>query len=200
MNKLLIIIHASEIIRKGLAAIFRNFFVTEILQLENIHDLYSYREMKNNSLIIILENDVLKDDDFFKILKKNNQVNFIYFNSLDLNTHQLPNFCKEFITLNSTAFEIQEIISNCWKTNDRAPRQLENDELSAREKEVLRLVALGHSNKIIADKLFISIHTVISHRKNISEKIGIKSISGLTVYAILNNLIDTKTINPEDLI
>ncbi|NJO92945.1 MAG: hypothetical protein HC831_31265, partial [Chloroflexia bacterium] len=49
-------------------------------------------------------------------------------------------------------------------------------------------------------KLFISIHTVISHRKNITEKLGIKSISGLTVYAVLNKLIDTESINPEQLI
>ena len=64
----------------------------------------------------------------------------------------------------------------------------------------MQLVALGNSNKEIAEKLFISIHTVISHRKNITEKLGIKSISGLTVYAILNKLIDTNSIDPEQLI
>ena len=75
-----------------------------------------------------------------------------------------------------------------------------NIELSVREKEVLKLVALGLSNKEIADQLFISVHTVISHRKNITEKLGIKSISGLTVYAILNKIIDPDTIDPEKLI
>ena len=59
---------------------------------------------------------------------------------------------------------------------------------------------MGFANKEIADKLFISIHTVISHRKNITEKLGIKSISGLTVYAIMNNLLDLEDINPEELI
>lgn len=200
MNKLIIIIHVSEIIRKGLAAILRNFFSVEILQLENINDLHSYQEMKNHSLIVILQNSAGNNGELLQNLLKNNQVKLIDFNSSDSNKDPLPVNSEHSVNLNTPAFEIQEIISNCWKAGEKAVRQQENDELTAREKEVLRLVALGHSNKIIADKLFISIHTVISHRKNISEKTGIKSISGLTVYAILNNLIDTKTINTEDLI
>ena len=75
-----------------------------------------------------------------------------------------------------------------------------NEDLSNREIEVLKLVALGHSNKEIADKLCISVHTVMSHRKHITEKLGIKSISGLTVYAIINDFIDTTNININDLI
>ena len=64
-----------------------------------------------------------------------------------------------------------------------------DDTISAREKNILKHIALGLTNKEIADKLFISIHTVVTHRKNITQKLGIKSVSGLTVYAILNNLI-----------
>lgn len=56
-------------------------------------------------------------------------------------------------------------------------------ELSAREIEVLDTITKGLINKEIADKLNISLTTVISHRKNITEKLGIKSVSGLTVYA-----------------
>lgn len=62
--------------------------------------------------------------------------------------------------------------------------------LSAREKEVLVCVAKGMQNKEIADLFNISTNTVISHRKNISRKTGIRSIAGLTVYALLNNLLD----------
>ncbi len=65
--------------------------------------------------------------------------------------------------------------------------------LSDREIDVLKAVAKGYSNKEIADKLFISTNTVITHRKNITDKLGIKTIAGLTVYAIINNMI-----NPED--
>lgn len=64
-----------------------------------------------------------------------------------------------------------------------------NAELSEREKEILVCVAKGLINKEIADELCISVNTVITHRRNITRKIGIRSIPGLTVYAILNNLI-----------
>jgi len=61
--------------------------------------------------------------------------------------------------------------------------------LTEREIDVLKLLVQGNSNKEIADKLFISTHTVITHRKNISQKTGIKSVSGLTIYAVLNKII-----------
>ena len=66
--------------------------------------------------------------------------------------------------------------------------------LSEREKEVLVCVAEGLMNKEIADRLSISIHTVVSHRKNITQKTGIKTIAGLTVYALLNNLLDPRSV------
>lgn len=70
----------------------------------------------------------------------------------------------------------------------------EHNGLSDREKEVLVQVARGLLNKEIADKLNISINTVITHRKNITRKTGIKTVPGLTVYAILGGLIDINSI------
>ncbi len=70
----------------------------------------------------------------------------------------------------------------------------EGEELSAREKEILVCVAKGMLNKEIAYKYNISIYTVITHRKNITRKTGIKTVAGLTVYALLNNLIDASSI------
>jgi DNA-binding CsgD family transcriptional regulator len=61
--------------------------------------------------------------------------------------------------------------------------------LTERETEVLRLLSKGLSNKEIADRLNLSIHTVISHRKNLTQKTGIKSQSGLAIYALSNNII-----------
>ena len=66
----------------------------------------------------------------------------------------------------------------------------EGEDLSAREKDILVCVAKGMLNKEIADLYNISIYTVITHRKNITRKTGIKTVAGLTVYALLNNLID----------
>lgn len=72
--------------------------------------------------------------------------------------------------------------------------QDDDSTLSSREKEVLVCVAKGMINKEIADHLNISIHTVISHRKNISQKTGIKTVAGMTVYALLNKMIDIQSV------
>jgi len=70
-----------------------------------------------------------------------------------------------------------------------ASEKNQHDDLSDREIEVLTQMVKGLANKEIADTLNISIHTVISHRKNITEKTGIKSLSGLTIYAITKKII-----------
>jgi len=61
--------------------------------------------------------------------------------------------------------------------------------LSKREEEIVHCVACGMTNNEIGEKLFLSLHTIKTHRKNISKKLGINSASGLTVYAIMNNII-----------
>ena len=97
---------------------------------------------------------------------------------------------REIINLGDTKAEIFEKINDLILETDKGkivPGFI--NELSEREKTILKHVAKGLTNKEIADKLFISTHTVITHRKNITTKLGIKTISGLTVYAILNNLI-----------
>ncbi|MGI6233304.1 MAG: response regulator transcription factor [Prevotella sp.] len=66
--------------------------------------------------------------------------------------------------------------------------------LSDREVEVLALLAQGKMNKEIADQLNISLTTVISHRKNIIDKLGIKSVSGLTIYAVTHGYVDINKI------
>ena len=72
--------------------------------------------------------------------------------------------------------------------------QSERDELSDREIEILVSVAQGLLNKEIADRHNISINTVITHRKNITRKTGIKTVAGLTVYAILNGYVDINSV------
>lgn len=73
-----------------------------------------------------------------------------------------------------------------------------SDVLSPREKEVLQLVAQGFINKEIAEKLEIGLTTVITHRKNIVEKLGIRSIPGLTVYAYTQGYLDDSILINED--
>ena len=67
-------------------------------------------------------------------------------------------------------------------------------DLSFREVDVLQLIVKGITNKEIADKLNISLNTVLSHRKNIISKLGIKTVSGLTYYAIMNGFASSEDI------
>jgi DNA-binding CsgD family transcriptional regulator len=71
---------------------------------------------------------------------------------------------------------------------------VDTHELSAREIEVLKLITKGFINKEIAERLNIGLTTVISHRKNITEKLGIKSVAGLTIYAVMNGYIEADSI------
>lgn len=64
------------------------------------------------------------------------------------------------------------------------------DTLSQREKEIVVCVVKGMTNKETAENLFLSIHTVITHRRNISKKLQIHSAAGLTIYAIVNKLVE----------
>ena len=66
--------------------------------------------------------------------------------------------------------------------------------LSPREEEVLTLVARGLMNKEIADRLHIGLTTVISHRRNIAAKLGIRSASGLAIYAVMHGLVEADSI------
>ncbi len=70
----------------------------------------------------------------------------------------------------------------------------ESQTLSAREKEIVVCVVKGMTNREIAENLFLSTHTVITHRRNIARKLQIHSPSGLTIYAIVNKLVELSDI------
>ncbi len=74
------------------------------------------------------------------------------------------------------------------------PRVLQQRVLSDREIEVMALIVQGLINKEVADKLNISLSTVITHRKNIMDKLGIKSVSALTIYAVMHGYVDINKI------
>ena len=74
------------------------------------------------------------------------------------------------------------------------PAILSQKILSDREIEVMSLIVQGYINKEIADKLNIGLATVITHRKNIMDKLGMKSVSALTIYAVMHGYVDINII------
>jgi two-component system response regulator NreC len=71
------------------------------------------------------------------------------------------------------------------------PEPQHSEELSERESEVLRLIALGHTNAEVAERLYLSIRTVESHRAHIQRKLGLSSRAELVRYALEHGLVET---------
>ena len=110
----------------------------------------------------------------------------------------LPSF-KADHSKNSTkyiALVCSVIDNNALKEYDEEEEEKDNEQetLSQREKEIITCVVKGMTNKAIADKLYLSIHTVITHRRNIARKLQIHSPAGLTIYAIVNKLVELQNI------
>ena len=93
------------------------------------------------------------------------------------------------ITIKASQEIIIEQMEQLFTGENNSISSENNKELSTRETDVLQLIVKGSTNKEIADKLNISLNTVLSHRKNITAKLGIKTVSGLTFYAIMNGII-----------
>lgn len=87
---------------------------------------------------------------------------------------------------------IKERIKSVCRIKDEPAEEKET--LSAREKEIISFVVKGLTNQEIADQLFLSVHTVITHRRNIARKLEIHSATGLTIYAIVNKIVDIRDV------
>ena len=90
---------------------------------------------------------------------------------------------------------IVRTLQNLLHHQDDSPIKNSSEDLSPRETTIVRLVSMGLTNRQIAEKLFLSAHTVMTHRKNINSKLGIKSVSGLTIFAIVNNIITIEEVS-----
>ena len=198
MDKRIIILHSSDIIRRGLISIIRSSFNDNIIEVSSAEELQDYLNIRDRMILIMVDTEVPADE-FMKyvgILKKKNKVRIsgITGNGI-LYRGSLP--FTEQVDTSMPAKELLARIGSLLDDGSGVSASGRSHKLTAREVEVLKLVALGHLNKEIADKLSISFHTVISHRKNITMKLGIKSISGLTVYAVINRLIDIDQFDPD---
>ncbi len=103
----------------------------------------------------------------------------------------------EQITIYDSTEELKQKFDQLCE-EEEITEEKESDEqqvLSPREKEIVVFVVKGLTNRDIADRLFLSTHTVITHRRNIARKLQIHSPSGLTVYAIVNKLVELSDIN-----
>lgn len=197
-TRVLVVDH-SEIIRQGIHSILKaqsyNYDVCFFDHTRDINDL-----LRSGKVDILIVNPSAYFDsrgERIKLLRQE-AINFgfkliaLVYAYYD---EQLLSLFDEVIYINDEEEKIFNKLEKITEAVNNTADDDENASLSQRELDVVRLVALGKSNREIAEELFISIHTVISHRKNITNKLGVKSVSGLTIYAVINKLIGTDDFN-----
>lgn len=174
--------------RKGLELLFKELSVQQ--KLFTTGDLKEFSRLleDNNPNLLYIHESFLPSLNFQKLQSLNLRIVKV-FNNKPVNSTD-DGFNAEILYLDDDENQVIKNIKRNISLSERPAEDEEDEsEISEREKDILREIALGKTNKEIADSLFISAHTVITHRKNITRKLGIKSVSGLTVYAILNKII-----------
>ena len=194
-NKI-IIVEPSPMLSAGLAQYFDDVNQVSIVsQLDSLDRLEEKLASYNPDILII--NPLLiafdANEAFQKLLHDFPNVVPVALVSSFVDKTILKQF-SEVIEMTDSKQKVVTQIFNLLSDSKTSPDKPESVELSNREIDVLVALAKGLTNKEISDQLFISVHTVITHRKNIIRKTGIKSVSGLTVYALLNNLVDESEI------
>ena len=195
-DKKIIIVEPSPIVSAGLASYFDDINQVSIVsQLDRIDRMEEKLAAYNPDILIINPLLIAYDtnEHFLKICRDFSNVIPVALVTSYVDSGILKQF-KDVIEINDSKQKVVTKIFNLLSNNNLTQDKLESIELSNRETDVLVALVKGLTNKEISDKLYISVHTAITHRKNIVRKTGIKSVSGLTVYALLNNLVDESEI------
>lgn len=197
-KKVLAVAETSYIIRKGLVYVLSQLSsvakVVELKEMENIN--YQLDLLQPDAVLInpmLLGHSSRQDIRQQLNLDKKTAIIALVYNLID---EQFYRSYDAIIRINDSESKIEETLTNCLNKDQNSQTDLED--LSDREKEILISVVKGMSNKEIADHHNISIHTAITHRRNITRKLKVHSISGLTIYAIINKLVDISEIKYQD--
>ena len=184
----IVLIEPSEIVAAGIAAIIgRN---PEFSLVKTLSNIAYFNNAGTDADIIIVNPAVIDYNDRLDIRSclgaGNAAIVALTHSSYEESVLRQYDEC---IGIYDNSARITQKLKNAIEENAQVPKS-DINELSGRERDILAAVAKGLTNKEIADEFNISVYTVISHRRNISQKLGINSIPGLTVYAIMNKLVD----------
>lgn len=192
----IIIAEPSVIIRSGMVAILRRFKTVDI-DIAEITDIGSLETQicRLNPDILIINPAHLG---FFSLQQIKSSTGCSTLKTIALQHNLSDNatlkYYDQTISIYDSASTINDkllvLIQSKTNINDRL-------ELSAREQEVVICIAKGYSTKQMAEQLCLSTHTIMAHRRNITNKLQIHSPAGLTIYAIVNKLIDITDVTTE---
>lgn len=180
----------AHVIRHGLTSIIKEYLTgLRVLHFNDLQSLLNSFNHQDISVVILDAAIIDANQKNILLLKKEHPNSIIIpFQYQYLGTSVLSQF-DDIITIDQDDSEIANTIKKAISKFNGPTDDIKTEALSDRETDVLKLLVTGLSGKEIADKLNISVNTVISHRKNISQKTGIKSLAGLTIYAVVNKII-----------
>lgn len=183
------VLEPSQIIFEGLSNIFsKSGTYLKLYRIDSLNEIESLPNIEKLDAVIINPAQIQNKIKEFNLVKRNKQDTYWVALVYSFFDNQLLSHFDKTIGITDSMESINELINKLGNP-DSESHVTGQEHLSDREIDVLKLIVKGMSNKEIGDSLNISIHTVISHRKNISQKTGIKSQSGLTIYAITNKII-----------
>lgn len=181
----ILVAEPSLIIRSGIVSVLLNLDSLRI-DIAQLSDIFTLSEQVNrlNPDIVIVNPKYIGITSPREFVHSANSVKFIALHNSSIGSELLNNY--------DAAISIMDSDENIGHTISKMISQDETEkvELSQREKEIVKAVAKGMSNKEVADMLCISTNTVTTHRRNIASKLEIHNPAGLTIYAIVNGLID----------
>ncbi len=187
------VVEPSRIISEGLVSLIdpnQNIYRFEFAN--NLSDFLRYPRIKSDDVVIINPALIKNQEKLFQNRKDElpgvKWVGLVY----SLFDSSLLSMFDENIFIDDAIESIQHKVKKPSETN-RKETKCVRETLSAREIELLKLLVAGNSNKEIANIMNISINTVITHRKNIAHKTEIRSVSGLAIYAVVNNIVDIES-------
>ncbi len=184
-----VIVEPSAIIRCGIVTILQHVatFNADIAEVNDMSTILSGNLKQTPDILIVNPSQLgIFSSSQFKNDIGNESLKIVALQSAFTEQSLLQNY-DEVISIFDSIEAITEKITTVTKNEDI---ELNKKELSAREKEIIVCVVKGMTNKQIADVLCLSTHTVIAHRRNLASKLQIHSPAGLTIYAIVNKLVD----------
>lgn len=189
------IIESSDLLYEGLLNILlKNKSGLRFYRIDELDEFYKFNPQISLDVVLLNSVQVQNRIKLLRTLKSQKPgIRWVGIVQSLLNNETVSEF-DEIIRIDDSAEEICKKVCSVVDSKNSLVRPSPQKNLSDREIDVLKSLSKGLSNKEIADSLNISIHTVISHRKNLTQKTGIKSESGLTIYAISNNIINLDSI------
>lgn len=189
-NILIAVAETSVIVRIGLVTVLKRLSDLNIQTVEVTSKEGLQHCMEAHSPQILIVNPQFEgwfDADLFREHCQQPDIKVVALLSSFVDSNRLKGY-DEHISLFEDADSLEKKISVLMNFADEDDG--DQDALSLREKEIICCVVRGMTNKEIAEKLYISVHTVITHRRNITRKLQIHSAAGLTIYAIVNKLVE----------